>query len=135
MREGCAAVADIIRAVSRLSGKRNRDVADLVGMNPQAFNNRLSRDSFSAYELARIVGLMGGRLVVEHGARVFAVDPDGGGGVRAAEAPELASVVDGPGEPGGADEMADLFVRMLGLLARDEATKAALAERLGDPRA
>ena len=48
------AVADKVKAMLNLKGKKIMDLADYFGMSPQAMRNKLNRDSFSAEDLIRI---------------------------------------------------------------------------------
>lgn len=56
------AVADKIRALLNLKGKKISDMADYFGMSRQAMRNKLSRGSFSAADLIKISMFLGAEL-------------------------------------------------------------------------
>ncbi len=58
------AIADKVRAVLALEGKKNTELAAFFGMTPQSMNNKLSRDSFSAKDLIKVADFVGGRIAI-----------------------------------------------------------------------
>ncbi len=58
------AIADKVRAVLALEGKKNTELAAFFGMMPQSMNNKLSRDSFSAKDLIKVADFVGGRIAI-----------------------------------------------------------------------
>jgi len=48
------AISQKVRALMKLKGKTNIDVAGYLGISAQAYSNKLHRDSFSAADLIKI---------------------------------------------------------------------------------
>ncbi len=71
------AIADKVRAVLALEGKKNTELAAFFGMTPQSMNNKLSRDSFSAKDLIKVADFVGGRIaiVLSNGQMIY-LDPE-----------------------------------------------------------
>lgn len=67
------AVADKVRAVLALEGKKNTELAAFFGMTPQSMNNKLSRDSFSTKDLIKVADFVGGRvaIVLSNGQMIY----------------------------------------------------------------
>ena len=53
------AINDQVRALLKMSGKKNKDFALYKGMSPQAFQNKLSRGSLSAQDLIDLAAFTG----------------------------------------------------------------------------
>lgn len=67
------AVADKVRAVLALEGRKNTELAAYFGMTPQSMNNKLSRDSFSTKDLIKVADFVGGRvaIVLSNGQMIY----------------------------------------------------------------
>lgn len=44
--------------------KKQIDMADFFGISRQAMSNKVARDSWSAYDLAKVSEFVGGRLII-----------------------------------------------------------------------
>lgn len=45
-------------------GKRQVDMAEYFGISRQAMSNKVARDSWSAYDLAKVAEFVGGKLAI-----------------------------------------------------------------------
>lgn len=61
------AVAEKVRALLNLKGKKIMDLAEYFGMSSQAMRNKLSRDSFSASDLIKVADFLECKLLFEVG--------------------------------------------------------------------
>lgn len=57
-------ISNKIRALMKLRGFKNKDLAAAIGSSAQSMNNKMYRDSFTAADLVRIVDALGGKLTV-----------------------------------------------------------------------
>ena len=57
-------ISNKIRALMKLRGLKNKDLAAAIGSSAQSMNNKMYRDSFTAADLVRIVDALGGKLTV-----------------------------------------------------------------------
>lgn len=66
-------VANTVKALLRLKGKRQADLADHFNMKPQSMTNKMSRDSFSADDLIKVAEFTGCRVafVLDDGQMLF----------------------------------------------------------------
>lgn len=48
------AVADKIKALLQIKGKKKNELAEYLGINSQSLSNKFSRDSFSSEDLIKI---------------------------------------------------------------------------------
>lgn len=58
-------ISNKIRALMKLRGFKNKDLAAAIGSSAQSMNNKMYRDSFTAADLVRIVDALGGKLTVQ----------------------------------------------------------------------
>jgi len=58
-------VSQKLRYIMKSKGITNIQVAKYLGMSPQAFSNKLFRDSFSVQDLVTILDFLGCRLIIE----------------------------------------------------------------------
>ena len=67
------AIAEKVRAVLALEGKKNTELAAFFGITPQSMNNKLSRDSFSTKDLIKVADFVGGRvaIVLSNGQMIY----------------------------------------------------------------
>jgi hypothetical protein len=64
-------VSNKVRMAMGLKRKKAPEMAGALGINPQSFRNKLTRDSFDACDLIAIADALGGSLVLEvEGQRV-----------------------------------------------------------------
>lgn len=52
------AISDKIKALLSLKGKKSYELAEYLGITPQAMRNKLSRNSFSASDLIKIANFL-----------------------------------------------------------------------------
>ena len=57
-------ISNKIRALIKLRGFTNKDLAAAMGVTPASFNNKLFRDSLTTADLVRIIDALGGKLTV-----------------------------------------------------------------------
>lgn len=57
-------ISNKIRALIKLRGFKNKDLAAAMGVTPASINNKLFRDSLTTADLVRIVDALGGKLTV-----------------------------------------------------------------------
>lgn len=57
------AVSEKIKALLKLKGKKSYELAEYLGMSPQAMRNKFSRNSFSSADLIKISEFLGCELV------------------------------------------------------------------------
>lgn len=59
-----ATVSQRIKQALAGSGKRQIEMADYFGISRQAMSNKVARDSWSAYDLAKASQFVGGKLAI-----------------------------------------------------------------------
>ncbi|MBZ4669396.1 MAG: hypothetical protein JG775_2549 [Defluviitaleaceae bacterium] len=59
------AISDKIKALLSLKGKKSYELAEYLGITPQAMRNKLSRNSFSASDLIKIANFLNCDLAFE----------------------------------------------------------------------
>ena len=57
-------ISNKVRALIKLRGFTNKDLAAAMGVTTASFNNKLFRDSLTAADLVRIVDALGGKMTV-----------------------------------------------------------------------
>ena len=67
------AVSDKVKCLLAVSGKRQIDLAAYFGMSKQTMSNKMSRDSWSAKDLARVAEFCGCRVgfLLPDGQHIF----------------------------------------------------------------
>ena len=63
-----------IKALLAMAGKKNVELAEYLGMSPQALQNKLSRGSFSADDLIMIAAFTDAEVVFLHGDNKIVLD-------------------------------------------------------------
>lgn len=58
-------ISDKVKALLALSGKRQGDLAEVLGIAKQSVANKMMRDSWSATDLLAMADLAGGKLLIE----------------------------------------------------------------------
>ena len=66
-------ISDKVKGLLALSGRRQIDLAEAFGMSKQTMNNKLSRDSWSGKDLAKVADFCGCKLafVLPDGQHIF----------------------------------------------------------------
>lgn len=59
------AVSEKIKALLRMRGKKNKELAEYLGMNSQSLSNKFTRNSFSAEDLIKISSFLDCSLAFE----------------------------------------------------------------------
>lgn len=68
------AIADKLRALLALKGKKSTDLAAYYGITPQAMRNKFSRGSFSADDLIKMAMFLGAELSFRTADQVITLD-------------------------------------------------------------
>ena len=70
-------ISEKVKGILALSGKRQIDLAGEFGMTKQTMNNKLSRDSWSGKDLAKVAEFCGCKLafVLPDGQHIF-IEPE-----------------------------------------------------------
>lgn len=58
-------VSEIIKTLMKSKGLNNIQMAELLGIKPQSFTNKLFRDSYTVEELIKILDILDCKLVVQ----------------------------------------------------------------------
>ena len=70
-------ISDKLKGLLALSGKRQIDLADTFGMSKQTMNNKLSRDSWSGRDLAKVAEFCGCKLAfVLPDGQLIVIEPE-----------------------------------------------------------
>ena len=70
-------ISDKVKGLLALSGKRQIDLADTFGMSKQTMNNKLSRDSWSGKDLAKVAEFCGCKLAfVLPDGQLIVIEPE-----------------------------------------------------------
>lgn len=71
-------VSDKIKAAIILAGRQNVEVAAILGISPQAFNNKLYRGTFNADEIVKIAAALGYELALidRYGQKILLLPDD-----------------------------------------------------------
>lgn len=56
-------VSNKVKSVLALTERKQNELAEYFGMSKQTMNNKMSRDSWSGKDLARVAKFVGGQLV------------------------------------------------------------------------
>lgn len=59
-----ASVSQRVKQALAGCNKKQIDMADFFGISRQAMSNKVARDSWSAYDLAKVSEFVGGRLII-----------------------------------------------------------------------
>lgn len=59
-----ASVSQRVKQALAGCGKRQTEMADYFGISRQAMSNKVARDSWSAYDLAKAAQFVGGKLAI-----------------------------------------------------------------------
>lgn len=58
-------VSDIIKTIMKSKGLNNIQMAELLGIKPQSFANKLFRDSYTVDELIKILDILDCKLIIQ----------------------------------------------------------------------
>ena len=58
-------VSEIIKTLMKSKGLNNIQMAEMLGIKPQSFTNKLFRDSYSVEELIKILDVLDCKLVIQ----------------------------------------------------------------------
>ena len=58
-------VSEIIKDLMKSKGLNNIQMAELLGIKPQSFTNKLFRDSYTVDELIKILDILDCKLVIQ----------------------------------------------------------------------
>lgn len=58
-------VSEIIKTLMKSKGLNNIQMAELLGIKPQSFTNKLFRDSYTVDELIKILDILDCKLVIQ----------------------------------------------------------------------
>lgn len=58
-------VSEIIKTLMKSKGLNNIQMAELLGIKPQSFSNKLFRDSYTVEELIKILDILDCKLVIQ----------------------------------------------------------------------
>lgn len=58
-------VSDAIKAIMKSKGLNNIQMAELLGIKPQSFTNKLFRDTYTVDELIKILDILDCKLIIQ----------------------------------------------------------------------
>lgn len=58
-------VSGIIKSIMKSKGLNNIQMAELLGIKPQSFTNKLFRDSYTVEELIKILDVLDCKLIIQ----------------------------------------------------------------------
>lgn len=58
-------VSGIIKSIMKSKGLNNIQMAELLGIKPQSFSNKLFRDSYTVDELIKILDVLDCKLIIQ----------------------------------------------------------------------
>nr|DAT64357.1 MAG TPA: Regulatory protein [Caudoviricetes sp.] len=64
-------VSDIIKTIMKSKGLNNIKMAQMLGIKPQSFANKLFRDSYTVDELIKILEVLDCKLIIQPNPEIF----------------------------------------------------------------
>lgn len=58
-------VSDVIKEIMKSKGLNNIQMAEMLGIKPQSFSNKLFRDSYTVDELIKILDILDCKLIIQ----------------------------------------------------------------------